>query len=160
MGDAITKKLDKPIIFPQNKLGHFYRAIYLRAGKSYTSRVEWGLLLCGIGRLKKLDRLQSASAARGYTRVMSGRRRLSGSSGWNYSRYMNYENGERAIPPKQAILFASAFSVTVDYIYFGKGDILNQIERTLPLNVSKIVRRIPLVGVENICGTSTHCFRA
>jgi hypothetical protein len=26
MGDAITKKLDKPIIFPQNKLGHFYRA--------------------------------------------------------------------------------------------------------------------------------------
>jgi hypothetical protein len=25
-GDAITKKLDKPIIFPQNKLGHFHRA--------------------------------------------------------------------------------------------------------------------------------------
>jgi hypothetical protein len=28
MGDAITKKLDKPIIFPQNKLGHFHRAFF------------------------------------------------------------------------------------------------------------------------------------
>ena len=69
--------------------------------------------------------------------------------GWNYSRYMNYENGERAIPPKQAILFASAFGVTVDYIYFGKGEILNRTETDSALN-SQIVRRIPLVGFENI----------
>ena len=56
----------------------------------------------------------------GYERATEAVRKF----GWNYSRYMNYENGERAIPPKQAILFASAFGVTVDYIYFGKGDFL------------------------------------
>ena len=72
---------------------------------------------------------------------------------------MNYENGERAIPPKQAILFASAFGVTVDYIYFGKGDILNQIERRLPYCLG-FVRRIPLVGFRKYIGTSTNCFRA
>jgi transcriptional regulator with XRE-family HTH domain len=91
------------------------------------------------------ERLRRARIHAGFERATEAVRRF----GWNYSRYMNYENGERAVPPKQAILFASAFGVTVDYIYFGKGDILNQIERTLPL-MSRIVRRIPLVGVENI----------
>ncbi len=91
------------------------------------------------------ERLRRSRIHAGYERATEAVRKF----GWNYSRYMNYENGERAIPPKQAILFASAFSVTVDYIYFGKGDILNQTERTLPL-MSRIVRRIPLVGVENI----------
>src|SRR5208282_347558 len=91
------------------------------------------------------ERLRSARIHAGFERATEAVRRF----GWNYSRYMNYENGERAIPPKQAILFASAFGVTVDYIYFGKGDILNQIERTHGIS-SKIVRRIPLVGLENI----------
>jgi transcriptional regulator with XRE-family HTH domain len=91
------------------------------------------------------DRLRRARISAGYERATEAVRKF----GWNYSRYMNYENGERAVPPKQAILFASAFGVTVDYIYFGKGDTLNQSERVLPL-MSRFVRRIPLVGVENI----------
>ncbi len=91
------------------------------------------------------ERLRRARIHAGFERATEAVRKF----GWNYSRYMNYENGERAIPPKQAILFASAFGVTVDYIYFGKGDILNEIERTGGIS-SKIVRRIPLVGLENI----------
>lgn len=91
------------------------------------------------------ERLREARIHAGFERATEAVRRF----GWNYSRYMNYENGERAIPPKQAILFASAFGVTVDYIYFGKGDIINQMERTQSIT-SRIVRRIPLVGLENI----------
>ncbi len=91
------------------------------------------------------ERLRGARIHAGFERATEAVRRF----GWNYSRYMNYENGERAIPPKQAILFASAFGVTVDYIYFGKGDILNQIERTFSIS-SKVVRRIPFVGLDNI----------
>jgi len=91
------------------------------------------------------ERLRSARIHAGFPRATAAVRKF----GWNYSRYMNYENGERAIPPKQAILFASAFGVTVDFIYFGKGDMLNQIERISGI-ASKTVRRIPLVGLENI----------
>jgi SOS-response transcriptional repressor LexA len=91
------------------------------------------------------ERLRRARINAGFERATEAVRKF----GWNYSRYMNYENGERAIPPKQAILFASAFAVTVDYIYFGKGDYLNQIERT-PGTQSRIVRRIPLVGLTEI----------
>jgi len=91
------------------------------------------------------ERLRRARIHAGFERATEAVRRF----GWNYSRYMNYENGERTIPPKQAILFASAFGVTVDYIYFGKGDSLNKIERT-PSIPSRIVRRIPLVGLENV----------
>src|SRR5271165_5213042 len=91
------------------------------------------------------ERLRGARIHAGFDRATEAVRKY----GWNYSRYMNYENGERAIPPKQAILFASAFGVTVDYIYFGKGDSLNQIERTRGIS-SRLVRRIPLVHIENI----------
>lgn len=91
------------------------------------------------------ERLRSARVHAGDERATEAVRKF----GWNYSRYMNYENGERAIPPKQAILFASAFGVTVDYIYFGKGDFLNQIERPQGIP-SRMVRRIALVGLENI----------
>jgi transcriptional regulator with XRE-family HTH domain len=91
------------------------------------------------------ERLRRARISAGYERATEAVRKF----GWNYSRYMNYENGERAVPPKQAILFASAFGVTVDYIYFGKGDNLNQLEKGFAL-VSRVVRRIPLVGVENV----------
>lgn len=91
------------------------------------------------------ERLRGARIHAGFERATEAVRRF----GWNYSRYMNYENGERAIPPKQAILFASAFGVTVDYIYFGKGDILNELETTASIS-SKNVRRIPLVGLDNI----------
>jgi transcriptional regulator with XRE-family HTH domain len=91
------------------------------------------------------ERLRRARIHAGFERATEAVRKF----GWNYSRYMNYENGERAIPPKQAILFASAFGVTVDYIYFGKGDILNQLERTSSIPF-KAVRRIPLVGLENV----------
>ncbi len=91
------------------------------------------------------ERLRGARIHAGFERATEAVRRF----GWNYSRYMNYENGERAIPPKQAILFASAFSVTVDYIYFGKGYIQNQTETTVSIS-SKVVRRIPFVGLENI----------
>jgi transcriptional regulator with XRE-family HTH domain len=72
------------------------------------------------------ERLRRARIHAGFERATEAVRKF----GWNYSRYMNYENGERAIPPKQAILFASAFGVTVDFIYFGKGDILQRIEET------------------------------
>jgi transcriptional regulator with XRE-family HTH domain len=91
------------------------------------------------------ERLRRARIHAGFERATEAVRKF----GWNYSRYMNYENGERAIPPKQAILFASAFGVTVDFIYFGKGDILDRIEKTPSLSL-KPVRRIPLVGLENI----------
>ncbi len=91
------------------------------------------------------DRLRLARTNAGFGRATEAVRKF----GWNYSRYMNYENGERAIPPKQAILFAAAFGVTVDYIYFGKGDILNKIEGIDGLS-SRMVRRIPLVALENI----------
>jgi len=90
------------------------------------------------------ERLRRARIHAGFERATEAVRKF----GWNYSRYMNYENGERAIPPKQAILFASAFGVTVDFIYFGKGDTINQIERDSSIS-SKPVRRIPLVGLEN-----------
>jgi transcriptional regulator with XRE-family HTH domain len=91
------------------------------------------------------ERLRRARVHAGFERATEAVRKF----GWNYSRYMNYENGERAIPPKQAILFASAFGVTVDYIYFGKGDILNQIECGGVIS-SRVVRRIPLARIENI----------
>lgn len=91
------------------------------------------------------DRLRRARISAGFGRATEAVRKY----GWNYSRYMNYENGERAIPPKQAILFAAAYGVTVDYIYFGKGHILNQIEGTHGIS-SRTVRRIPLVALENI----------
>ncbi len=45
-------------------------------------------------------RLRQARIRAGFQRATEAVRKF----GWNYSRYMNYENGERAIPPKQAIL--------------------------------------------------------
>jgi transcriptional regulator with XRE-family HTH domain len=90
------------------------------------------------------DRLRQARLNAGFARATEAVRKF----GWNYSRYMNYENGERAIPPKQAILFAAAFGITVDYIYFGNGD-LNKIERRQAVFL-RMVRRIPLVSLENI----------
>lgn len=91
------------------------------------------------------DRLRRARIAAGFGRATEAVRKF----GWNYSRYMNYENGERSIPPKQAILFASAFSVTVDYIYYGKNDIFNESENQ-PRVVLRTVRRIPLVSLREI----------
>ncbi len=91
------------------------------------------------------DRLRRARISAGFERATDAVRRF----GWSYSRYMNYENGERAVPPKQAILFAAAYGVTVDYIYFGKRHILNQIEGTQGIS-SRMVRRIPLVALENM----------
>lgn len=90
-------------------------------------------------------RLRLARLNAGFGRATEAVRKF----GWNYSRYMNYENGERSIPPKQAILFASAFGVTIDYIYFGKGAGLNHIESEGAVS-SKFPRRIPLVELENI----------
>ena len=63
---------------------------------------------------------------------------------------MNYENGERSVPPKQAILFASAYKVTVDYIYFGKTDFVIQQQGAHALSSSEMVRRIPLLALENM----------
>jgi hypothetical protein len=57
-------------------------------------------------------RLRQARLRAGFEHAIAAVRKFE----WNYSRYMNYENGVRAIPPKQAILFASAFSVTLDFI--------------------------------------------
>jgi transcriptional regulator with XRE-family HTH domain len=91
------------------------------------------------------DRLRRARISAGFGRATEAVRKF----GWNYSRYMNYENGERGIPPKQAILFAAAYGVTVDYIYFGEGSNLNQMEGTHAIS-SRMVRRIPLVALENI----------
>ncbi len=91
------------------------------------------------------DRLRRAQIDAGYERASDAARQF----GWSYSRYMNYENGERAVPPKQAILFASAYNVTVDYIYFGKRDIINQSEGAQGLS-SQMVRRIPLLALENM----------
>jgi transcriptional regulator with XRE-family HTH domain len=91
------------------------------------------------------ERLRRARLRAGFERATDAARKF----GWNYSRYMNYENGVRAIPPKQAILFASAFSVTIDFIYFGKGDIVNRPE-TMGGVFSTMVRRIPLVQLENM----------
>jgi hypothetical protein len=91
------------------------------------------------------ERLRRARLHAGFERAADAVRKF----GWNYSRYMNYENGVRAIPPKQAILFASAFSVTIDFIYFGKDDIINRAET--PRGVfSTMVRRFPLVQLENM----------
>ncbi|HZV21178.1 MAG TPA: LexA family transcriptional regulator [Hyphomicrobiales bacterium] len=91
-------------------------------------------------------RLRRARLSAGFGRATEAVRKF----GWNYSRYMNYENGERAIPPKQAILFAAAYGVSVDFIYFGEGDDnLNQIERRKGIS-SRMVRRVPLVALGNI----------
>jgi transcriptional regulator with XRE-family HTH domain len=91
------------------------------------------------------ERLRRARLEAGYSRATEAVRKF----GWNYSRYMNYENGERAIPPKQAILFAAAYAVTIDYIYFGNEDDVNQIPRKEAL-FSRLVRRISLVALEDI----------
>src|SRR5215813_15263643 len=86
------------------------------------------------------ERLRRARLQAGFERAADAVRKFE----WNYSRYMNYENGVRAIPPKQAIQFASAFSVTIDFIYFGKGDTTSR-SGTLRGVLSTMVRRIPLV---------------
>ena len=91
------------------------------------------------------DRLRRARISAGFERASDAARRF----GWSYSRYMNYENGERALPPKQAILFAAAYGVTVDYIYFGKRDFLKQIEGAQGVP-SLLVRRIPLVALNDM----------
>jgi transcriptional regulator with XRE-family HTH domain len=91
------------------------------------------------------ERLRRARIGAGFQRAADAVRKF----GWSYSRYMNYENGGRAIPPKQAILFASAYGVTVDYIYFGKDEFLNRIETAAPLKL-RSVRRIALVALGNI----------
>lgn len=91
------------------------------------------------------ERLRRARINAGFDRASDAARKF----GWSYSRYMNYENAERAVPPKQAILFASAYGVTVDYLYFGKRDNLNQLDGTQTL-ISRMVRRIPLVALENM----------
>jgi SOS-response transcriptional repressor LexA len=91
------------------------------------------------------ERLRRARRNAGFERATGAARKFE----WNYSRYMNYENGVRAIPPKQAILFASAFSVTIDFIYFGKGDSVNKAE-TMHGVFSTAVRRIPFVQLENM----------
>jgi hypothetical protein len=90
-------------------------------------------------------RLRRARRDAGFDRATDAARKFE----WNYSRYMNYENGVRAIPPKQAILFASAFSVTIDFIYFGKGDSVNR-AGTMRGVFSTMVRRIPLVQLKNM----------
>ena len=38
--DAITKKLDKPIVFPQKRFGAFSMGDFLLAGMGYTRRVD------------------------------------------------------------------------------------------------------------------------
>lgn len=91
------------------------------------------------------DRLRRARITAGFGRATEAVRKF----GWNYSRYMNYENGERPIPPKQAMLFANAYGVSVDYIYFGIGDKLNQKKGIFGL-VYHVVRRIPLIALDNI----------
>jgi transcriptional regulator with XRE-family HTH domain len=98
------------------------------------------------GELKSMaDRLRRARISAGFERASDATRRF----GWSYSRYMNYENGERSIPPKQAILFASAYRITVDYIYFGKTDFSNENEGAHGLT-SQMVRRVPLLALENM----------
>jgi transcriptional regulator with XRE-family HTH domain len=91
------------------------------------------------------DRLRRARINAGFERASDVARQF----GWSYSRYMNYENGERAVPPKQAILFASAYGVTVDYLYFGKRDVIKQIEGNQAIS-SRMVRRVPLVALDNM----------
>jgi hypothetical protein len=91
------------------------------------------------------DRLRRARLTAGFIHATEAVRKF----GWNYSRYMNYENGGRAIPPKQAILFASAYGVSVDYIYFGIDDSLTQTKGAKQL-YSLSVRRISLFGLEDV----------
>ncbi len=91
------------------------------------------------------ERLRRARITAGFGRATEAVRKF----GWNYSRYMNYENGGRAIPPKQAILFAAAYDISVDYIYFGKGNSLRKIKGAQPL-YPLTVRRIPLLRLEDI----------
>jgi SOS-response transcriptional repressor LexA len=91
------------------------------------------------------ERLRQARLDAGFARATDAARKFD----WSYSRYMNYENGVRAIPPKQAIQFASAFSVTIDFIYFAKGDTINT-AGTMHSVFSTMVRRIPLVQLENM----------
>jgi hypothetical protein len=91
------------------------------------------------------QRLRRARLHAGFERAADAVRKFE----WNYSRYMNYENGVRAIPPKQAIRFASAFSVTIDFIYFGKDDSISETETMRGL-FPAAVRRIPLVQLENM----------
>ncbi len=91
------------------------------------------------------DRLRRSRITAGFERASDAARQFS----WSYSRYMNYENGERAVPPKQAILFASAYGVTVDYLYFGKRDAIKHIEGSQAIS-SRMVRRVPLVALDNM----------
>ncbi len=88
-------------------------------------------------------RLRQARQAAGFVRASEAVRKF----GWAYSRYMNYENGERAIPPKQAILFASAYGVSIDYIYFGKDELTKTQENSGLL--SHAVRQVFLVAIDN-----------
>jgi transcriptional regulator with XRE-family HTH domain len=90
-------------------------------------------------------RLRRARIGAGFEKASEAARKF----GWSYSRYMNYENAERAVPPKQAILFAAAFGVTVDYLYFGDDAFLKQIEGARAFS-SRMPRRIPLVALENM----------
>lgn len=91
------------------------------------------------------NRLRRSRITAGFNRATDAARKY----GWNYSRYMNYENGGRAIPPKQAVLFATAYGVSVDYIYFGKSDSLNQKQGMFGL-ISYVVRRVPLIALDDV----------
>ena len=59
------------------------------------------------------------------------------------------KTGSGPSPRRRAYPFASAYGVTVDYIYFGKRENKNQLEGTQTL-ISRMVRRIPLVALENM----------
>jgi transcriptional regulator with XRE-family HTH domain len=143
----ISRRAAKRLLFHGNRLGTTRRRL-LPPEMCYTARVLMGYSMRDwtadeIAAIA--ERLRQARIRAGFQRAADAVRKF----GWSYSRYMNYENGGRAIPPKQAILFASAYGVSVDFIYFGKDDILNRIETPATLKLEP-VRRIALVALGNI----------
>jgi SOS-response transcriptional repressor LexA len=88
-------------------------------------------------------RLRTARLAAGFEKAADAVRKF----GWAYSRYMNYENAERAIPPKQAAIFSAAFGVSVDFLYFGEAALKNR-QSSAPM-LTFTVRNIPLLRLAN-----------
>ncbi len=71
--DAVTKRLDKPIVFPQNRFRAFSSGDFLPAGMNYTSTCTLGLIVMRDWTAEEIkaiaERLRRARIHAGYERA-------------------------------------------------------------------------------------------
>lgn len=65
------------------------------------------------------QRLEQARLRAGYKTAQAAVERF----GWTYTTYKSHENGQTAVPPEEAKVYAKAFGVTPEWIVFNVGGI-------------------------------------